>query len=200
MSAMSTKNASGRSARTRGPGKVTSANLRDVALHAGVSVATASRVFANNPNVKEESRARVMASAQELGYVVNGLARAMMGRGPQSIAFVVRAMIGPTFAALAAGVESVARRNGHLVLMSATEGDPVRERELIGVLRELRVRSVLLVGSTESDRSFDLRAADYARDLAHVNASFILCGRPPIAGHPELISVDYDQSGELRLQ
>lgn len=181
----------------RGPGKVTPVNLRDVAAHARVSVATASRVFANNPNVKAESRERVLASARELGYVVNGLARAMMGRGPQSIAFVVRAMIGPTFAALAAGVESVARRNEHLLLMSATEGDPERERELIGILRELRVRAVLLVGSSETDSAFDRRAADYARDLAQVNASLILCGRPPIAGHPDLVSVDYDQPGGI---
>ena len=191
---MSTNDTDRKPARgTRGPDRVTQANLRDVALHAKVSVATASRVFADNPNVNPDSRDRVLASARELGYVVNGLARAMMGRGPQSIAFVVRAMIGPTFAALAAGVESVAGRNGHLVLMSATEGDPERERDLIQVLRELRVKAVLLVGSTETDVSFDERAAGYARDLAQVNASLILCGRPPVPGHPQLVSVDYDQ-------
>lgn len=182
---------------TRGPDRMTPVNLRDVAAHARVSVATASRVFADNPNVNPDSKARVLAAAHELGYVVNGLARAMTGRGPQSIAFVVRAMIGPTFAALAAGVESVARRHGHLVLMSATEGDLVRERELIRILRELRVKAVLLVGSTESDISFAERAAGYARDLSQVNASLILCGRPPVANHPELISVDYDQAAGI---
>jgi LacI family transcriptional regulator len=194
MSAMSTKDSDRRPPRgTRGPDRVTAANLRDVAAHAQVSVATASRVFAGNPNVNPDSRARVLASAEQLGYVVNGLARAMMGRGQQTIAFVVRAMIGPTFAAIAAGVESVAGRNGHMVLMSATEGDPERERDLIRILRELRVRAVLLVGSTESDSSFDERAAGYARDLAQVNASLILCGRPPIASYPDLVSVNYDQ-------
>lgn len=172
-------------------------NLRDVAAHARVSLATASRVFAGNANVQPEIKARVLASADELGYVINGLARAMTGRGPRSIAFVVRAMIGPTFASLAAGVESVAGKNGHLVLMCATEGDEQRERELIGVLRELRVKAVLLVGSTESHAFFDERAAAYARDLAQVNASLILCGRPPVAGHPELVSVDYDQGAGI---
>lgn len=168
-------------------------NLRDVAAHARVSLATASRVFAGNANVQPAIKDRVLASAEELGYVINGLARAMTGRGPRSIAFVVRAMIGPTFAALAAGVESVASKSGHLVLMCATEGDEQRERELIGVLRELRVKAVLLVGSTESDAAFDERVAGYARDLAQVGATLILCGRPPVAGHPELASVDYDQ-------
>ncbi len=194
MSGMSIKDSDPKPPRgTRGPDRVTAVNLRDVAAHARVSVATASRVFSDNPNVNSDSKARVLASAQELGYVVNGLARAMMGRGQQTIAFVVRAMIGPTFAAIAAGVESVAGRNGHMVLMSATEGDAARERDLIRILRELRVRAVLLVGSTESDASFDERAAGYARDLAQVNASLILCGRPGITSHPELVSVNYDQ-------
>lgn len=178
---------------TRGPDRVTSVNLRDVAVHAGVSVATASRVFAGNLNVQADSKARVLASAEQLGYVLNGLARAMTGRGPQSIAFVVRAMIGPTFAALAAGVENVAARNGHLVLMSATEGDLQRERDLIRTMREWRVKAVLLVGSSENDARFDERVAGYARDLAQVNASLILCGRPPVAAHPHLVSIDYDQ-------
>ncbi len=178
---------------TRGPGRMVPVNLRDVAAHAGVSLATASRVFAGNANVQPAIKERVVASADELGYVVNGLARAMTGRGPRSIAFVVRAMIGPTFAALAAGVESVAGKNGHLVLMCATEGDEQRERELIGVLRELRVKAVLLVGSTETDAAFDERAAGYARDLAQVGATLILCGRPPIIGQGDIVSVDYDQ-------
>ena len=172
-------------------------NLRDVAAHARVSLATASRVFAGNANVQPAIKDRVLASAEELGYVINGLARAMTGRGPRSIAFVVRAMIGPTFAALAAGVESVAGKSGHLVLMCATEGDEQRERELIGVLRELRVKAVLLVGSTETDAAFDERVAGYARDLAQVGATLILCGRPPVAGHPELVSVDYDQGAGI---
>jgi LacI family transcriptional regulator len=177
----------------RGPNRMGAVNLRDVAAHAKVSLATASRVFAENSKVQPETKSRVLASAEELGYVVNGLARAMTGRGPRSIAFIARAMIGPTFATLAAGVESVASKNGHLMLMSATEGDLRREKALIAIQRELRVKAVLLVGSTETHASFDQRAADYARDLAQVNASLIVCGRPPVASHDEIVSVDYDQ-------
>ena len=95
---------------SRGPARVGAANLRDVAARAGVSPATASRVFGGHSNVHADTRARVLAAADELGYVVNGLARAMTGRGPGTVAFVVRSMIGPTFASLAAGAESVASR------------------------------------------------------------------------------------------
>ncbi|MHB1244320.1 MAG: LacI family DNA-binding transcriptional regulator, partial [Gaiellaceae bacterium] len=45
------------------------ATLRDVAAHAGVSVATASRVASGSPVVSEETRQRVERSMRELLYV-----------------------------------------------------------------------------------------------------------------------------------
>lgn len=181
----------------RGPARVGPVNLRDVAVHAGVSPATASRVFGGSDKVNAATRAKVLASANELGYVVNGLARAMQGRGPKTMAFLVGAMIGPTFASLAAGAERVAGENSHLLFISTTRGSAEREAELIATLREQRVGAVLLVGSTQSDAIFDERVASYAKDLAAVGAPLILCGRPPVAGHPELIAVDYDQAAGI---
>lgn len=183
---------------SRGPAKVEAVNLRDVAAHAGVSPATVSRVFGGNTKVHADTRAMVLASAEELGYVVNGLARAMQGRGPRTVAFVVRVMLGPTFAALAAGAERVAGENGHLLFMSTTHGSVEREAELIATLREQRVAAVLLVGSTESDAEFDARVVRYARDLADIDAPLILCGRPPVAGE-SLVAVEYDQPAGMGL-
>jgi LacI family transcriptional regulator len=149
-------------------------------------------VFGGSSKVHDSTRQKVLASAQELGYVVNGLARAMQGRGTRTVAFVVRAMIGPTFASLAAGAEQVASANGNLLFMSTTHGDTEREAALIATLREQRVAAVLLVGSTESDADFGERVAGYAKDLADVDAPLILCGRPPVPEHPALVAVDYD--------
>lgn len=198
---METSEATPRGRRTgsRGPAPAGAVNLRDVAAHAGVSPATASRVFGGSSKVHDATRERVLASAHELGYVVNGLARAMQGRGTRTVAFVVRAMIGPTFAAVAAGAEHVAGSNGHLLFMSTTHGDSEREAALIATLREQRVAAVLLVGSTESDTAFGERVAGYARDLADVEAPLILCGRPPVPEDHGLVSVDYDHRAGVGL-
>lgn len=139
----------------------------------------------------------MLASAEVLGYAFNGLARAMTGRGQRTIAFVVRAMIGPTFAAMAAGAERVASTHNHLLLMSTTQGDPDREAELISTLREQRVSAVLLVGSTETDTAFEERVTGYAKSLADIDAPLILCGRPPVPGVSGLVSVDYDQASGM---
>ncbi|WP_423920346.1 LacI family DNA-binding transcriptional regulator [Frigoribacterium sp. 2-23] len=52
----------------------------DVAAHAGVSIATVSRVLRRPDDVRPETRSRVMASVRELGYVPSGAARGLAGR------------------------------------------------------------------------------------------------------------------------
>jgi DNA-binding LacI/PurR family transcriptional regulator len=54
-----------------------SVTLEDVANAAGVSKSTASRALCNEPNVKRETRERVLSIANRLGYVPNEAARAL---------------------------------------------------------------------------------------------------------------------------
>ncbi|MFF4622816.1 LacI family DNA-binding transcriptional regulator [Nonomuraea jabiensis] len=183
---------------TRGPAPTSGANLRDVAARAGVSTSTASRVFADSPLVRPDTRERVLAAAEELGYVVNGLAQAMMGRGRRSVAFVATHMIGATFAAMAAGAESIATTQGNLFVVSTTGDDISRERDLMETLREQRAAAVLFAGSTRTGRDSDRRIAEYAQDLETIGARLVLCGHPAVPALPKVLTVDYDQVGGVR--
>jgi len=174
------------------------ANLADVARLAGVSRATASRALSGRSAGTAASHTRVLAAAAELGYVVNGLARSMMGVGRRSIAFVSSVMVGPTFATMAGGAEDVATANGHLFTMCTTGGDVDREGALIEALSEQRVMAVLLVGATPASAEFEQRAARYAESLARVGAQLILCGRAALPDLPQIASIDYDHRGGVR--
>ncbi|MGN7979227.1 LacI family DNA-binding transcriptional regulator [Microbacterium sp. 22195] len=198
---MSTTAASGApTSRSGAPGPVRTggATLADVARLAGVSRATASRVLAGRSAGRAASHAQVLAAAEELGYVVNGLARSMMGVGRRSIAFISSIMVGPTFASMAAGAEDVATAEGHLFTMCTTGGDVDRENALIAALSEQRVAAVLLVGSTPATDEFELRAAGYADALDRVGARLILCGRAAVPALPQIASIDYDHRGGVR--
>jgi LacI family transcriptional regulator len=59
--------------------------LEEVSAAAGVSKSTASRALCHEPNVKAETRARVLAAAASLGYVPNEFARALAARRTVSI-------------------------------------------------------------------------------------------------------------------
>src|SRR5260370_39265819 len=60
------------------------ATLDLVARLAGVSRATASRVFGGNPGVSPEARAAVKRAAAELGYVPTQVARSLAGGRSES--------------------------------------------------------------------------------------------------------------------
>jgi LacI family transcriptional regulator len=51
--------------------------LYDVARHAGVSIATVSRVLHGQESVREDTRARVRSAIDELGYVPDGAAQSL---------------------------------------------------------------------------------------------------------------------------
>lgn len=158
-----------------------------------MSPTTASRVIAGRTNVSAATRSRVLAAADDLGYVVNGLAQAMMGHGRRSVALVTSYVIGPTFAKIAAGAEEVATSQRNLFMVSTTGGQDQRERDLMETLREQRTAGVLLVGSTVIATEFEKRVADYARNLAGIGARLVLCGHPELPSVPGVMSVDYDQ-------
>ena len=62
--------------------------IDDVAKAAGVAIKTVSRVLNDEPNVKEETRARVLAVVKELNYHPSLSARSLAGNRSYLIALV----------------------------------------------------------------------------------------------------------------
>lgn len=127
--------------------------LAEVAAHAGVSLATASRALNGsarrvNPDLQE----RVLASARALGYSANVQAQAVARGMSNVVALVVGDIADPYFAAVASGVIRVADDRGLIVTITATgpytgEASIARERAALDALRGQRPRAVVLAGS-----------------------------------------------------
>ncbi len=99
--------------------------MADVARLAGVSHQTVSRVLHDNPNVRGETRERVLAAIKQLNYRPNSMARALVtGRsktlgvvssdttfyGPASVLFgIVRAADDAGYAVIVSSLRSVSR-------------------------------------------------------------------------------------------
>src|SRR5438552_17564684 len=67
--------------------------LRDVAERAGVSITTVSRILNGRETgvvIREETRARIVAAPEDLGYKANLLARALRGSRRSLLAVMVR--------------------------------------------------------------------------------------------------------------
>jgi LacI family transcriptional regulator len=110
--------------------------IYDVARHAGVSIASVSRVLNGLESPRPETRERVMAAVRELDFVPDGAARALSSRLKEVVGVVFRrpfqqSMAGSGFAdedgsllfaeVINRGVELAARQRGFDLLLSSVD-------------------------------------------------------------------------------
>ena len=169
--------------------------IREVADHAGVSVATVSRILAGNYPASPATRNRVMRAVKELDYVANAHARALAGSPSKSVAIVLNSVISPHYAHVAQGVEAQAAAEGRLCLIGTTGGDSERELAMVQFMREQHAEAVILVGNVVPNDRYIERMSQYARALAAVGSKLVLCGRPPLGAEVPAIVVEYDNIG-----
>jgi LacI family transcriptional regulator len=129
--------------------------MNDVARAAGVSLKSVSRVINDEVGASPETRERVLAAANRLGYRRNDAAHALRrsdGRSA-SVGLVLEDVSNPFAAVLNRSVERVASAEGSLVLAVSTNADPDREEYLIHRLLARAVDSLVIM-SCRRDHSF----------------------------------------------
>lgn len=95
-------------------GKVT---IHDVAKESGVSYSTVSRVLNGFTFVKEETRTKVLATAEKLGYVANMQARSLAGGKTRIIGLLVPGLDNGYIGEIVRGIdEEIAKFNYDLML------------------------------------------------------------------------------------
>ncbi len=98
--------------------------IREVAKKAGVSVATVSRTFNRVRSVSPDIAAKVWSAIDEIGYVPNTQARALVSGRSRVLGLIVSDITNPFFPELIHGFEQVAIRSGFEVLLGSTSYDP----------------------------------------------------------------------------
>ena len=152
------------------------ASLRDVARVADVSLATASRAFAQPDRVTPERRARVERAAAQLGY--RPARRALQPSGPagpgRSIGLLLPDLQNPFFAGVAKGVQLQARTAGLSVVIADTDEDPRVEAEVMARMDQ-QVAGLVLCSPRMPDQALaalpvDVPAVLVNRQSAHLRA------------------------------
>ena len=133
--------------------------ISDVAKRAGVSAMTVSRVVNGTGHTSAQTRARVEAAIEELGYVPNALARQLRSKRTKTIALVVADISNPYFTTIARGVEDFFVAHGYSVMYCNTDEDAAEEEQYLVMLIERQVDGVLLVPARSSGDSFRLLQA-----------------------------------------
>jgi len=157
--------------------------LRDVALGAGVSLRTASRVLNDDPRVAEATRRRVQDVMRELRYTPDLMARSLRAGTDATVGLVVESIADPFFSELVAAVESATAQDDKSVLVASNHGDPEQERRIVTQMLERRVSGLLIV-PTGSDHSW----------LAGAGAPLVLVDRPADGLAADVVGIDDRQA------
>ncbi|MGJ6967026.1 LacI family DNA-binding transcriptional regulator [Streptosporangium sp. G11] len=142
-----------------GRARARSVVMSDVAALAGVSTMTVSRTLSVPERVSPDTRARVLAAVERLGYRPNQIARQLVtGRsGVLGVVGLDLTLHGPATTLYA--VERAARRHGYAVSIACLDSaDPGSIGEGVRRLRAQKVDGVIVVVPHEA-------AADGVRDL-----------------------------------
>ena len=136
------------------------AGIRDVARLAGVSVASVSFALNGQPGVAEDTRRRILAVADELGYRANTQAQALRRGRTTTYGIVIRNFSNPFFLEVLTGAERAATEAGATLLLLDSHYSAEREQRLVREMAAQRLAGLAIapVGRGESLRLWqDLR-------------------------------------------
>lgn len=122
-----------------------SVTLRNVALAAGVSVGTASKVLAGLPGVTPRRMESVQAAARQLGYRPNGIAADLRRNRSNSIGLIIPDLRNSFFVDLVHALEGFASADGYFLVLGHANEDPKIEMERIRFVLSRRVAGMILL-------------------------------------------------------
>ncbi|MCC8193482.1 MAG: LacI family transcriptional regulator [Deltaproteobacteria bacterium] len=151
-------------------------SIKDVALRAGTSIATVSRILNNvGYPVSDELRARVEAAIRDLGYRPNRMAQNLRSKQTQSIGLIVRDISVSYFSLIAKGVTEEASSRGLMPLVCSSKRNPRLEIEYLRLLAQYQVAGVILAGASWEDEDYKKRMRETVADLRAQDVRVIGC-------------------------
>jgi LacI family transcriptional regulator len=120
------------------------ATLKDVAVAAGVSQSTTSRALSGEGYVAAGVRERVLAAAEELGYVPHAMARSLRKQDSRTIGVLVSDLRNAFYADFAAGIAAQARREGYTMMLVDDQGSIEAEMDAARAFVATRVAGVIV--------------------------------------------------------
>lgn len=164
--------------------------IYNVALAAGVSLATVSRVLNNPEKVKKETRERILKVIDELGYRPNAIARGLASRKTTTVGVLVSDLTRASIAEMLGGISDIARQYKYSIKLFTTP-ENVDLNEQIKIIIAEQVDGLLLLNDElEYDKMKMINDICAKNDVPLVLAN-VLYDVPTVPS----VSIDYEKAG-----
>jgi LacI family transcriptional regulator, fructose operon transcriptional repressor len=129
-------------------------SIKNVAIEAGVSIATVSRVLSNKPYVTAELQERVLAAVRKLGYRPNQVARSLRSQQSTVLGLIVSDVCNPFFTDVSRVVEDCAYKEGYSVFLCNSDEDEKKELFYLREMLDKNVAGVILSPTRKTSENF----------------------------------------------
>lgn len=166
-----------------------SVTIRDVAREAGVSLATVSRALNDAAEVTVDTRQRVRAAAERLGYVPHSGARSLITRRTGTLGVLLPDLYGEFFSELIRGIDQTAQRHGYHMVLASSHSDAREIAAAVGSMRG-RVDGFVVM-------SPDVAALTALADLARTFPAVVLGAGPELEDFATISVANYEGAVEM---
>ena len=142
-------------------------NIRDIARIAGVGVSTVSRVINNHPDVKEQTRERVLEAIKENNYIPHNSARNLKKNNTNNIGVLIKGVFNPFFSEMLDSISKRISKAGYSMILE--HHDYLSDDEmnnLISMIKEKRLQGVICLGGNFTEIKND--------DFEEINVPVVL--------------------------
>ena len=120
--------------------------IAEVAALAGVSLGTASKALNGRGTLREETRARVRAAADELGFAPSSIARSLKTGRTFTVGIITTDSYGRFSIPVMRGVEDSLGVGEMIAFLCDSRDDPIREQHHLRKLLERQVDGIIVAG------------------------------------------------------
>jgi LacI family transcriptional regulator len=158
--------------------------LRDVAMLAGVSPKTVSRVVNGEDGVTPTKVTAVQQAVAKLGYRPNFTASSLRRSNGRTaaIAAVLEDVSNPFSSALHRALEDVAHDRNVMIFAGSVDEDPQRERALINAFTTRQADALVVVPASSNQR--------YLASEINAGTPVVFIDRPPVGVNADAVLVD----------
>lgn len=166
---------------------------QDIARKVGVHPSTVSRALnpATRHRLSEDVTARILAAAEELGYVRNDLAASLRTRNSMTVGVVLPDITNPVFPPILEGIEAVLSAERYVAIVANAGSEEAHQRLVVERLLARQVDGLILATVTRRDSLVDF--------CLKAGAPVVVINRSEAAGDHRVSSVVSDDARGMKL-
>ncbi|MET4801323.1 LacI family gluconate utilization system Gnt-I transcriptional repressor [Bradyrhizobium sp. LB11.1] len=127
--------------------------MAEVAARAGVSAMTVSRALKSDGAVSQETRQRILAAVEELGYVLDLSAGALSSKRTGFVAALIPSINNSNFSDTARGITEAIEGQGLQMLLGYTDYDIDKEEQLVRAMLTRRPDGIIVTDGRHTPKA-----------------------------------------------